>query len=87
VAVDQTGHFYFENQLCDEARLRQRLGAVVERSRDPVTLMVQADKAANMEVLVRLGVIARSLGIREMLHAVRPPMAPLAVPPQVPPAR
>ena len=25
VAVDDGGNFYFENQLCDEARLKQRL--------------------------------------------------------------
>ena len=80
VAVDESGRFYFENQLCDEAQLRERLGAVVERSREPVTLVVQADKSARMEVLVRLGTLARALGIREMLHAVRPPVAPVAAP-------
>ena len=54
--------------------------AVVDRSRDPITLVVQADKSANMEVLVRLGVLARSLGIREMFQAVRPPVAPVPAP-------
>jgi len=32
VAVDPSGHFYFENQLCDEARLKERLQAAVQRS-------------------------------------------------------
>lgn len=81
VAVDESGHFYFENQLCDEAGLRERLGRVVDRSREPLTLVVQADKSANMEVLVRLGVVARSLGIREMFQAVRPPVAPVPAQP------
>jgi biopolymer transport protein ExbD len=79
VAVDADGNFYFENQLCNEARLKARLGAVVDQSRDPVTLVVQADKNAKMEVVVRLGMLARSLGIREMLQAVRPPVVPVPV--------
>jgi biopolymer transport protein ExbD len=81
VAVDESGHFYFENQLCDEARLKERLRLVVTRSREPVVLVVQADKAARMEVLVRLGLLAQSLGIREMIQAVRPPVIPVPVPP------
>jgi biopolymer transport protein ExbD len=36
VVVDQAGSFYFNNQLCDEARLEQRLRAAVEQSREPV---------------------------------------------------
>ncbi len=80
VAVDADGNFYFENQLCNEARLKARLGAVVDQSRDPVTLVVQADKNAKMEAVVRLGMLARSLGIREMLQAVRPPVVPVPVP-------
>jgi biopolymer transport protein ExbD len=76
VAVDADGNFYFENQLCDDDRLKQRLGAVVNQSREPVTLIVQADKAARMEVMVRLSLLARSLGIRQLLQAVRPPVVP-----------
>ena len=79
VAVDANGFFYFQNQLCDEARLRERLGTVVERSRDPITLVVQADKSARVEVLMRLGVMARSLGIRQMLQAARPPVIPMPI--------
>ena len=85
VAVDPSGHFYFENQLCDEARLKERLQAAVQRSPEPVTLVVQADKDAKVEVLARLGMLARSLGIRDMLQAVRPPVTP--VPAATPPAR
>ena len=81
VAVDSTGRFYFENQLCDEAQLKRRLELAVARSSDPVTLVVQADKQATVEVWVRLAAIARSLGIREMLQAVRPPVQPKPLPP------
>ena len=80
VAVDENGQFYFENQVCDEARLKARLEDVVARSPEPVTLVVQVDKAAKVEVFVRLGMLARSVGIREMLQAVRPPVIPLPAP-------
>ena len=73
VVVDQRGQFYFENQWCDEAQLRRRLQAAVERSREPLTLVVQADKQAYLDVWVKLSVLARSLGIRVMWVAVRPP--------------
>jgi biopolymer transport protein ExbD len=85
VAVDESGHYYFENQLYDEARLKERLQSVVEQSREPVTLVVQADRGAKVEVLVRLGVLARSLGIREMLQAVRPPVVPVPAPARLSP--
>lgn len=74
VAVDEGGHYYFENQLCDEDRLRQRLQDAVSLSQQPITLVVQADKAARTEVLTKLGLLARSLGIRDVLLAVRPPV-------------
>ena len=77
VAVDADGNFYFENQLCNEARLKERLGTVVSQSREPITLIVQADKNARSEVVVRLGVLAGALGVRDMLQAVRPPVVPL----------
>lgn len=73
VAIDEGGHFYFENQLCDEARLKERLQSAVERSPEPITLIIQSDKGATTEVLTRLSLLARALGIREVLLAVRPP--------------
>lgn len=80
VAVDEGGHFYFENQLCDEDRLRQRLQDAVSRSPEPITLVVQADKSARTEVLTKLGLLARSLGIRDVLLAVRPPVIAAPIP-------
>src|SRR6185503_3035840 len=77
VAIDPSGHYYFENQLCDEARLKERLQNAVQRSAEPVTLVVQADKNAKVETLARLGMMANSLGIRQVLQAVRPPVTPV----------
>jgi biopolymer transport protein ExbD len=76
VAVDRHGNFYFENQLCDETRLRERLLAALARSKEPLTLVVQADRQASVEVIARLGLLAQSVGIRELWQAVRPNAAP-----------
>jgi biopolymer transport protein ExbD len=81
VVVDADGHFYFENQICDGARLKVRLQAAVERTPEPITLVVQADKKASIEALVQLGLMARALGIREVLQAVRPPVTPMPIAP------
>ncbi|MBK7998269.1 MAG: biopolymer transporter ExbD [Verrucomicrobia bacterium] len=86
VAVDEGGHYYFENQLCDEDRLRQRLQDAVSRSQQPITLVVQADKAARTEVLTKLGLLARSLGIRDVLLAVRPPVIAAPITPSTTPS-
>lgn len=72
VAVDEGGTFYFENQICDEERLLERLRAAVERSPQPLTLVARVDKAARAEVFLRLAQIARAVGIREMLQEVQP---------------
>ena len=76
VAVDHAGHFYFENQMVAEAVLRSRLRAAVkkfQKSAEPVTLVMQADKAVAYEVVIRLAEMAREEGIKEVLQATRPP--------------
>lgn len=76
VAVDASGNFYFNNQLCDEARLREQLSAAVTASHEPVTLVAQVHREARVDVLIRLSLLARSVGIREVLQAVRPVVLP-----------
>ena len=61
VAVDATGNYYFQNQLCDEDRLKERLRAAVESSREPLTLVIQAHREARVEVTIRLATLARSV--------------------------
>jgi biopolymer transport protein ExbD len=80
VAVDESGHFYFENQLCDEERLKQRLQALVERTPEPLVLVAQIDRNAKAEVFMRLGFLARSVGIREVIQAARAPVTPMPQP-------
>ena len=71
IAVGADGTFYFENQMCDEKRLRERLKATVERSREPITLVTRIDRAAASEVFVRLATIARDVGILQLHHQVQ----------------
>src|SRR5215813_7949103 len=64
VAVDASGHFYFQDQiLTDRADLQRRLRAVVSNAPEPPTLVVQADKDVKWEVLVELYLIADQVGL------------------------
>src|SRR5258706_12226010 len=40
VAVDGEGHLYFENQVIDESRLKEKLLAAVDESNKPLTLVI-----------------------------------------------
>lgn len=74
VALDADNRLYFKNQLITEADLKLRLEEAVKNSAEPLTLVVQADGAVTHANLVRLDLLARDAGIREALHAVRPPL-------------
>ena len=78
VAVDADGRFYVQNQVSDESRLKEKLQAAVEQSKEPLTLVIQADQEVKHGVLVRLELLARSAGLRTVLVATRPPTIPLA---------
>ena len=77
VAVDANGRWYFENQAIEENALRARLSLLVQHSSEPPTLIVQADKAVTSEMLVRLSMLARGVGITNGLLATLPrPLSP-----------
>ena len=78
VTVDDTGHLYFENQVSDEPTLRDKLTAARQRTADPLTLLIQADRNTRYDVLVRLAMVARAAGINEVLLATRPKLVPVA---------
>ena len=79
VAVDADGRLYYENQWIEESELRRRLQEVVRKSAEPLTLVVQADKAVSYEMFLRLALLAREAGISEALLATMP--RPYAAPP------
>lgn len=75
VAVDARGQFYFDNQRIAPGELKSRLRTVVRKATEPLTLLVQADKAASYESLVRLTVLARDAGVKQAFLATLPPEA------------
>src|SRR5881397_4001366 len=70
VAVDDNGHIYFENQVTDEDALRQALRKTTALTPN-VTLVIQADKKATVDMLYRLMLVARDAGIKRALQATR----------------
>jgi biopolymer transport protein ExbD len=72
VAIDGNGRLYYENQWIEESDLRSRLAAVVKKSAEPLTLVVQADKSVSYEACLRLALLARDAGIAEALLATLP---------------
>ena len=77
VAVGASGQFYFENQAITESKLREELRQAAKTSSEPLVLLVQADKAASQESLIRLSLLAREAGIAEGWLATLPrPFSP-----------
>lgn len=72
VAVDADGRLYYENQWIAENDLRTRLREAVEKSPEPLTLVIQADKSVSYDTCLRLGLLARDAGISEALLATLP---------------
>ena len=74
VAVNFGRQIFYENQIITTTELRQKLEAAVRAAREPLTLVVLADKSVENDTLVQLGILARDAGIREMLLAAKPAM-------------
>jgi biopolymer transport protein ExbD len=77
VAIDANGRWYFENEVIEEGRLRGRLSELVGVSAEPPTLVVLADKAVTTEMVVRLSMLARGVGITNgLLATLSRPLSP-----------
>ena len=72
VAIDANGRFYFANQIVNEAQLKSNLSAATKKSREPLTLVIHADKTVTYEQLVRLTLLARDAGIQNAFLATLP---------------
>jgi biopolymer transport protein ExbD len=77
VAVDRNGQLYFENQGITKDKLKLRLRDAVRRIREPVTLVLLADKAMSHDTTIELFELAREAGLKEALLATRPASAPM----------
>jgi biopolymer transport protein ExbD len=72
VALDKDGQCYFQNQLIRGDELLLRLRAAAASSRDPLTLVVQADREVSEEKLIGLALLARQANIRDLMLATLP---------------
>jgi len=72
VAIDAEGRFFYANQIVTEKELKSYLSLAVKNSREPLTLVVQADKSVTYGQLVHLTLLARDIGIRDALLATLP---------------
>ena len=72
MAVDAGGRFYFENQIVTEAQLKNSLFAAARAAREPLQLVIHADRLATYETLAHLAILAREAGITNSLLATLP---------------
>ncbi len=72
VAVDGNGRLYFENQVIEKSQLQQRLRQAAQAAAEPLTLLIQADKAASQDVIIELGLLARDARITNAILATLP---------------
>lgn len=75
VAVDASGQFYYDHQITPERLLQQRLTDAVNSSRAPLTLVIEADREVTWETLLRLSLLAKKAGIKDIFPATRPTRA------------
>ena len=73
VAVDASGRCYFANQIVtNEVQLSNDLRQAVTGAREPLTLVIHADKAVTEDQLIHLTLLARGVGIHDALLATLP---------------
>lgn len=72
MAVDIEGRYYFANQMVTEGELKSALQTAVKKSREPLTLVIHADKTMTYGQLVHLVLLARAAGIQNTLLATLP---------------
>jgi biopolymer transport protein ExbD len=76
IAVDDGSRIYFDNQVTNEERLRQRLRDSVASTPD-ITLVIHADGKVEWATLARLMLLARDAGVKKAVQATRPPVVPV----------
>jgi len=76
VAVDSNRHLYFRNQVIQENDLQVALRKAAFETKEPLTLMLLADKTVPWDTMVQLAKLAREAGLKEAILVTRPPVAP-----------
>lgn len=72
IAVDAQERLYFENQIVTERVLKTSLTVAAGSAREPLTLIIHADKAVSYDMLAHLSLLARDCGITNCLLATLP---------------
>jgi biopolymer transport protein ExbD len=72
VAIDASGRLFFSNQIVNEGELKSHLRDAAKELREPLTLVIHADKAVTYEQLVRVTLLARDAGIHNIVLATLP---------------
>lgn len=74
VAMDEFGHYYYQNQIIAEGALSNQLHEASTSSPTPLTLVILMDEAARYKNLQDLQMLARDAGINDAMVATRPPL-------------
>ena len=72
MAVDAQERLYFENQIVTKRVLKNSLMVATNNVREPLTLIIHADKAVSYETIAHLSLLARDCGITNCLLATLP---------------
>lgn len=72
VAINSNGQIFFRNQLMNETALEQKLASVVKSSKQPVAMVLEADKMVPYGKIMKLCEIARKAQIADVTLAHRP---------------
>ena len=72
MAVDAQERLYYENQIVTERVLKNSLMVATNSAREPLTLIIHADKAVSCETIAHLLLLARDCGITNALLATLP---------------
>lgn len=73
VAVDESGKIHFESQFVNASELRKRLASARKRfGKNAPTLVLQADKDADLQTLLQICQIAGEVGIDQTIWMGRP---------------
>ena len=75
VAMDSAGNFYYQNQRIETNALIQVMSEFAKAAPEKPTLVVEADKQATYDQLIRLTRLARKAGIGDAFLATLPPTA------------
>ena len=77
VAIDSSGRLFFSNQMVTESELTNQLHRAVITAKSPLTLVIQADQSVPYSQLVRVALLARDAGIKELIAEVLPENIPM----------